>query len=260
MAGPSPFIPTSPLGDALVILAAAGIVIPLFARFRITPVIGFILVGVMVGPFGLGSAVEYYPWLAYITISDPHRLEPFAEFGIVLLLFSVGLELSFKRLWTMRRNVFGMGALELVGCALLIALVLLVLGNSLATAAALGLALALSSTALVLKIADQNTPVGRAALAMLLFEDIALVPIIFLLGALGRDGAGGDMTALLRTLGLGALVMAALLLAGKFVLPRLFDQAARTNSPELFFSISLLVVILPRSRPARLACRRSLAR
>ena len=244
MAGPSPFIPTSPLGDALVILAAAGIVIPLFARFRITPVIGFILVGVMVGPFGLGSAVEYYPWLAYITISDPHRLEPFAEFGIVLLLFSVGLELSFKRLWTMRRNVFGMGALELVGCALLIALVLLVLGNSLATAAALGLALALSSTALVLKIADQNTPVGRAALAMLLFEDIALVPIIFLLGALGRDGAGGDMTALMRTLGLGALVMAALLLAGKFVLPRLFDQAARTKSPELFFSISLLVVIL----------------
>ena len=240
----APFLPTSPLGDALVILAAAGIVIPLFARFRITPVIGFILVGVMVGPFGLGSAADYYPWLAYVTISDPQRLEPFAEFGIVLLLFSVGLELSFKRLWTIRRAVFGMGAFELLGCALLIALVLLVLGNSLATAAALGLALALSSTALVLKIADQNTPVGRAALAMLLFEDIALVPIIFLLGALSRDGGAGDMAGLLRTLGLGGIVMAALLLGGKFVLPRLFDQAARTKSPELFFSISLLTVIL----------------
>ncbi len=237
-------MPTSPLGDALVILAAAGIVIPLFARFRITPVIGFILVGILVGPFGLGSAVAQYPWLAYITISDPHRLEPFAEFGIVLLLFSVGLELSFKRLWAMRRDVFGVGALELLGCATLIALVLLAMGNSLATAAALGLALALSSTALVLRLADTQTAVGRAALAMLLFEDIALVPIIFLLGALGTGSASGDMNALLHTLGLGSVVMVGLLLAGRFVLPPLFDQAAHTKSPELFFAISLLVVIL----------------
>ena len=237
-------MPTSPLGDALVILAAAGIVIPLFARFRITPVIGFILVGILVGPFGLGSAVAQYPWLAYVTISDPHRLKPFAEFGIVLLLFSVGLELSFKRLWAMRREVFGLGAKELLGCALLIALVLVLLGNSLATAAALGLALALSSTALVLRIADQNTPVGRAALAMLLFEDIALVPIIFILGALGQNGQGGELGSLLHTPGLGTLVMAALLFGGRFILPRLFDQAARTKSPELFFAVSLLVVIL----------------
>ncbi len=244
MATPITIQPTSLLSDGLVILAAAGIVIPLFARFRITPVIGFILVGVLVGPFGLGSAVAQLPWLHYVTISDPHRLEPFAEFGIVLLLFSVGLELSFKRLWAMRAAVFGLGAKELLGCALLIALVLMALGNSLATAAALGLALALSSTALVLRIADQNTPVGRAALAMLLFEDMALVPILFLLGALGRDGAGNDMSALMSTLGLGAVVMAVLLIGGRFVLPKLFDQAARTKSPELFFAVSLLVVIL----------------
>ena len=237
-------MPTSPLGDALVILAAAGIVIPLFARFRITPVIGFILVGVMVGPYGLGAAVDAHPWLSYVTISDPVRLEPFAEFGIVLLLFSVGLELSFRRLWAMRRAVFGLGAMELLGCALLIGAVLVMLGNSLVTAAALGLALALSSTALVLRIADQNTPVGRAATAMLLFEDMALVPIIFLLGALGRDSDGGDVGALLRTLGLGTVVIVGLLVGGRFILPRLFDQAARTKSPELFFAISLLVVIL----------------
>ena len=244
MAAPTALIPPSPLSDALVILAAAGIVIPLFARFRITPVIGFILTGILVGPFGLGSAVLEHPWLAYVTISDPHRLEPFAEFGIILLLFSVGLELSFKRLWGMRRAVFGVGVIELLGCALLIALVLLAMGNSLATAAALGLALALSSTALVLRLADPQTAVGRSALAMLLFEDIALVPIIFLLGALGKDGTGGDMPALLRTLGLGTVVMAGLLLGGRFVLPRLFDQASRTKSPELFFAISMLVVIL----------------
>ena len=186
------FTPTSPLGDALVILSAAGIVIPLFARIRITPVIGFILVGLLVGPSGLGGWVEAIPWLAYVSISDPGRLEPFAEFGIVMLLFSVGLELSFGRLWAMRRQVFGLGVLQLAGSALLIGAVLVGLGNSWNAALALGLALALSSTALVLRIADRQTPVGRAALAMLLLEDIALVPIVFLLGAMGNEGAASD--------------------------------------------------------------------
>lgn len=243
MPGPQALEPTSMLSDALVILGAAGIVIPLFARFRITPVIGFILVGILVGPSGLGALVDEHPWLGLFTISDAHRLDPFAEFGIVLLLFSVGLELSFGRLWEMRRQVFGLGAMELIGCALLIALGLVILGNSLATSIALGLALALSSTALVLRIVDTATPVGRAALSMLLFEDIALVPIIFLLGALSRDPASGQ-SGLATTLLLGTLVILALLVFGRFLLPRLFAQAARTKSPELFMAASLLVVIL----------------
>ena len=108
------------LSDALVILGAAGIVIPVFARFRITPVIGFILVGVLVGPYGLGRMVPASDWLRWITITDPEGLEPFAEFGITLLLFTIGLELSFKRLWTMRRLVFGLGLLELAGIGLLV--------------------------------------------------------------------------------------------------------------------------------------------
>ncbi len=244
MSTPLEFNPNSPLGDALVILAAAGLVIPLFARLRITPVIGFILVGLVVGPFGLGGMVGQAPWLSYITISDPDGLTPFAEFGIILLLFSVGLELSFERLWAMRRQVFGLGALELLMSAMLIALGLALLGNSGSTALALGLALALSSTALVLKITDSRTPVGRAALAMLLFEDIALVPIIFLLGAMGRGGAAQDAGALWQTLWMGGLVIALLLAAGKLLLPTLFAQAARTKSPELFLAASLLVVII----------------
>src|SRR6188508_2940984 len=110
------------MSDALVILGAAGIVIPVFARFRITPVIGFILVGLLVGPFGLGRMVYEQPWLTWVTITDPEGLEPFAELGITLLLFTIGLELSFNRLWAMRRQVFGLGALELlIGGALLAA-------------------------------------------------------------------------------------------------------------------------------------------
>ena len=229
--------------DALVILGAAGLVIPVFARFRITPIIGFILVGLLVGPYGLGRQVAEWPWLYHVTITDPHGLEPFAEFGIVLLLFSIGLELSFGRLWAMRRLVFGLGSLELIGIATVLAIVLFVTGQAMTGAVALGLALAMSSTALVLKITDSKSPVGRAALAMLLFEDIALVPIIFLLGALAPNASKG-MGEFAVTLGIGLAVVAALLIAGRFVLPRLFAQAARTKSPELFLAATLLVVIL----------------
>lgn len=232
------------LSDALVILGAAGIVIPVFARFRITPIIGFILIGVLVGPFGLGSLVERIPWLYYITISDPESLTPFADFGIVLLLFAIGLELSFNRLWQMRKLVFGLGALEvLVSGSALALFVGLASDLSFTAALALGFALAFSSTAIVLPISGTRTPVGRAALSMLLFEDIMIVPIIFILGALAPNAQADGWESLIATLWQGALVIAVLLVVGRLALPRLFAQAARTKNPELFLAASLLVVI-----------------
>ena len=234
---------TSTFSDALVILGAAGIVIPAFARFRISPVIGFILIGVLVGPAGLGSIARDYPWLNYITISNPEAIEPFAEFGVILLLFAIGLELSFKRLWSMRRLVFGVGAAELIGSAAIIAFGLYLVGQSWTGSMALGLALALSSTALVLPLVGTTSPVGRSALAMLLFEDLAIVPIIFALGALAPFAAADGLGGFFRTLLLGAAVVAAMLVLGRILLPRLFAQAARAKNPELFFAASLLVVI-----------------
>ena len=112
---------TEGISDLLVILGAAGIVIPAFARLRITPIIGFILVGIMVGPMGLGSLVPLYPMLEWVTITNPEAIHPIAEYGIILLLFSIGLELSFRRLWKMRRLVFGVGAAQLFGAGLIIA-------------------------------------------------------------------------------------------------------------------------------------------
>jgi len=233
------------LSDALVILGAAGIVIPAFARLRISPVIGFILVGMLVGPSGLGSMTSRWPWLSFFSISNPHAIEPFAEFGIILLLFAIGLELSFKRLWGMRRLVFGVGAAQLLGAAAILAVGLHIIGQNLPGAIGLGLALALSSTALVLPLVGTTSPVGRSALAMLLFEDLALVPIIFVLGVIAPSAGGsGGVDQLLRTVVLGALVITAMLVLGRFFLPRLFAQAARTKSPELFLAASLLVVIL----------------
>lgn len=229
--------------DALVILGAAGLVIPAFARFRVTPVIGFILVGMLVGPDGLGALTGQAPWLYYLTISDPGSIEPFAEFGIILLLFSIGLELSFKRLWAMRAQVFGTGPAELIGSAVLIAIAVHVLGQDWGGAAGLGLALALSSTALVLPLVGTTSPVGRAAFAMLLFEDLALVPIIFALGAMAPTASDDGWVGLAGVALRGLATVVAMYVGGRLVLPRLFAQAARTKSPELFLAASLLVVI-----------------
>lgn len=230
----------SGLHDTLVILGATGIVIPAFARLKINPVIGFLLVGMIAGPFGLGSLTAQYPWLRPLTISDQEAIKPFAELGITMLLFGIGLELSFRRLFAMRRMVFGIGAAEMLGASAIIFAALTLVDWPVKSALALSLALSMSSTALVLKIAGTRTAVGRSALAMLLFEDLALVPIIFFFGTVGAADVEGLATIAFR----GSIMLLVIYIGGRVLLPTLFAQAARAKNPELFMAISLLVVIL----------------
>jgi CPA2 family monovalent cation:H+ antiporter-2 len=208
-------------------------------------VIGFILVGLLVGPSGLGALAGDYPWLKHVTIRSAEDIALFGEFGIILLLFSIGLELSFRRLWQLRKLVFGVGAAELLLSGAILGGLLYMIGTlSLPAAFGLGIALALSSTALVLPIAGTKSAVGRASFSMLLFEDLAIVPIIFILGAFAPSAGGDNAELLLTTLWQGVLVVAVLAVAGWFLLPRIFAQAARAKDPELFLACSLLVVIV----------------
>src|SRR5205814_1544676 len=158
---------TSFYKEALIVLGAAGIVIPLFHRLHISPVLGFMLVGVVVGPFGLASLAPHLPWLSAITISAPESIEPIARLGVVLLLFMIGLELSFERLWVMRRLVFGLGCLQVGICAAVLAGASVLLGHSRISAAVIGLALAMSSTAVVIQVLSEEkrltTATGRSS-------------------------------------------------------------------------------------------------
>lgn len=233
--------------DALIVLAAAGVVIPLFHRFRVSPVLGFMLVGIVVGPFGAGREVAAMPWLRFVTIADPDAIQPIAQLGVVLLMFMIGLELSFERLWRLRGLVFGLGALQLLVCTALLTGVALLADIPLRAAIVLALAAAMSSTAIVLQVLEESgqggSRLGRASFAILLFQDIAVVPILFALSLAAPRAASSSLGAFAVIVGQAGAAVLALVAFGRLALRPLFRSVARTRSPELFMAACLLVVI-----------------
>ena len=132
--------------EVVLFLATAGVVVPIFRRFKLSPVLAFLGAGVVLGPSGLGGFQDELPWLRYVTMKSSASMDQLAEFGVVFLLFAIGLELSWERLWTMRRFVFGLGASQVFICAAAIGSVAMMLGQDPVGAVVLGSALALSST------------------------------------------------------------------------------------------------------------------
>jgi len=234
---------------ALIVLGAAAVVIPLFHRLKLSPVLGFILVGLAVGPFGAGRLVEHIPWLGVVTMANAEAIGPIAELGVVLLLFMIGLEMSFQRLMVMRRFVFGLGPLQMLLCTGAVAGALGLMGVPVTAALVLGLALAMSSTAVVLQVLSDGKrmagPLGRGSLGVLLFQDLAAVPILLVVGLMGGDAAPGQAgwVGLAMALGKAVLAVLGILAAGRLVLRPLFRSVARTQSPELFVAACLLVVL-----------------
>lgn len=232
---------------ALIVLGAAAVVIPLFHRLRVSSVLGFMLVGVAVGPFGLASLAPSLPWLSTISISDPDAIEPIAHLGVVLLLFMIGLELSFERLVVMRRLVFGLGALQVLLCGGGLAGAAMLIGYSWRSASVVGLTLAMSSTAVVIQVLSDekrlNTTTGRTSFAILLFQDLAVVPVLFALGALSHGNGNGGWAGFGAAAAQAVIAVGAIVVLGRLALRPLFRGVARTHSPELFVAACLLVVI-----------------
>ena len=237
------------LKEIMIILIAAGILVPLFNRFKLSPVLGYLAVGFIVGPFGLGAFSSEYNFLGYLTISNPSDVSHLAEFGIVFLMFMIGLELSPRRLWAMRRMVFGLGMLQVVlSICVIVAAAVLLFNKNIAAAVVIGSCMALSSTAIVMQILTDRhlitTPVGRACFSILLFQDIAVVPILILIGLLGAGASGGIGVTILLALGKGIAAIIALLLIGHFLLRPIFRLAGSAKGAEPFMAVTFLTVIV----------------
>jgi len=233
--------------DIVLFLATAGVVVPLFRRWKISPILGFISAGVVLGPFGLGALTHVAPWLGYFTIDNPQEVAQLAEFGVVFLLFMIGLELSWERLRLMRRFVFGMGALQVSLSLAVIAGAAMMLGLPPTAAAAIGAGLALSSTAMVMPILTeakrQHSPAGRATFSVLLFQDLAVAPILITLTLLGRGGEQTLSPKLLLALAPAVGGIIALVAFGRLLLRPMLKSVARAKSEELFMAACLLVVL-----------------
>ncbi len=227
------------LAQTAIFLAAAVIAVPLSKRLGLGAVLGYLAAGVVIGPWVLSL------------INDVETILHFAEFGVVLLLFIIGLELQPARLWVMRKAVFGLGGSQVSVTAGLLGGAGYYFGLSLSAAVVAGLALALSSTAFALQsLAEKKqltTRHGRAAFSILLFQDVAAIPILALVPLLGLPpGAMAGEAALGETL-LGVLKVAAVLgvaiVGGHYLLREIFRQVARTRIPEVFTAMTLLTVV-----------------
>lgn len=226
---------TTALRDAVAYLAAVVVLVPLFARLKLGAVLGYLAAGILIGPGLLGF------------VTDVNGIGRIAEYGIVLLLFVIGLELKPSRLWALRRDIFGLGTLQVVGCGLALTGVLLgITGLSWQAALVVGLPLGLSSTALVMQLLAERqltgTPFGERIFAILLFQDIAIVPLLTVVGALSRlpdpTARPGWQTAALTVAALAGLV-----LAGRYLMNPLFKLIGRLGAREAFAAAALFTVL-----------------
>jgi len=235
------------LAEVILFLVLSGVLIPLLQRWRINPVLGFLAVGMLVGPFGLGQLTGSVPWLTFFTFSRAEDVEVFASFGVIFLMFMIGLEMSVDRLLAMRRLVFGMGSLQVGLSGLAIGAIAYVFGNGLESSVVLGLVLGFSSTAVVMQLLSQRrelgTPLGQSTFAVLLFQDLAVVPLLVLVTILAQQ-SGGSFAGLFGFAVLkGVVTVAGIYFIGRRVVRPLFHQIAANRQAESFMALTLLTTL-----------------
>ena len=223
------------LQEAFIFLGAAIIAVTLFNKLGFGSVLGYLTAGVIIGPWGLGL------------ITGVEDILQFAELGVVLLLFIIGLELQPSRLWVLRRSIFGMGMLQVFVTAVMFTAIGTALGLRPTSAAVVGIGLSLSSTAFVLQLLAEkkqlNTMHGRASFAILLFQDLAVIPVLALLPLLGVSDTVTTHADVAQKVIIGIVAIVALVVGGHYLLRPLFRLVAASGSPEIFSATSLMLVI-----------------
>ncbi len=218
------------LQSGVIFLSAAVVAVPIAQRLGLGSVLGYLLAGVAIGPWGLGL------------ISDVTEILHFAEFGVVLLLFLIGLELNPKKLWQMRTPILGLGGAQVLVTTLALAVISSFFGLTWQTSLVIGMGLALSSTAIALRVIEEQglggTETGQSGFAVLLFQDIAVIPMLALLPLLAGNTSGNWMDGLWMIVGVMAL-----LVGGHFLIRPLFRYVVMSGVRELFTVAALLLVI-----------------
>lgn len=232
--------------ELLLFLATAGVVAPLFRRLNISPVLGFLGAGVLLGPFGLGTLAHQHRWLSFLALGNREEIEPVAEFGIVFLLFMIGLSLSWERLARMRRLVFGLGAAQVFCCAMILSSLALSLGANPSSALILGFAFSLSSTAIIIPVLAERkrltTSSGKTIFSVLLFQDLMVAPLLFMVTMLGAQ-TNTLGTAVLTSLLPAVIGLSLIVLVGRVVIRPLFHHVATAGSTEFFMAACLFTII-----------------
>ncbi len=233
--------------DMMVFLTTAAIIVPLVGRLKVSPVLGFLLAGTLLGPHALGSFIAAYPALDWVAVADADKLSLFGELGIVFLLFLVGLELPIQRLVTMRRLVFGLGGAQVACSAVVIGATASFLGVEPAAATIIGLSLALSSTAIVVELLSQQqrlrTATGRTSFSILLLQDLAVVPLLLLVTILRPGNDGSVFTSIALAFGQASLAIGFIVVVGTALLRPLFRLVTSSQNIELFVAATLLVAV-----------------
>ena len=235
------------LREALLFLALAGILVPVLQRLRVNQMLGFLVVGILFGPHGISDWAGGAPWLALVTFQDVERIKSLAELGIVFLMFMIGLELSPTRLWSLRRDVFGTGVAQVGITACAVGLFAYGFGNPPAAAMAVGLTLAMSSTAVAMELMSKQhalkTALGQKCFAILMLQDLAVVPALILVEGLAGNGGQALGWTLLIAVAKAAATITLLYVVGRRVAKPLLSSAAVQRQPDVFVALILLMVL-----------------
>jgi Kef-type K+ transport system membrane component KefB/voltage-gated potassium channel Kch len=233
--------------EFLIILGVSGLVVPLFMRVGINAVLAYLSVGILLSADVLGQIARVFPPLQALELNHQESLAQFGELGVVFLLFLIGLELSFDRLNSMRKLVFGLGGLQVLATLVVVAAILMALGYDSSTALVTGAAMSLSSTAIVVQLLSDAkrlaTQTGRTSFAILLFQDLAVIPLLLLVTILGQRTDGSVLFSVFAALAQAAVAIAVIVLVGRYALRPLLRFAAQTHSPDLFMAATLLIAV-----------------